>query len=305
MASNKEIAREAKRRSLADDGKTSLDERFRIRNEIRAESGLPAEKHKRGFLAGAYDRNKSWVVPVLSGLAGLTGIGGAALPAILGGLKGFDRPGEGGIGFDAGKGLAGAATGYGAGKVGSAIGNLAGIGGGAAGAVPAAVPAPVAGAAPDLANVANASVTGVGGAVPAASGLSGILGRAKGLLTPENIFTGLQGLNAARGMARETDLTNEAVGLDRNRWRENAPLRDAGMEGLLNPQVADTSSLRQLSGQGNPFALPAPTNNVTPPVAAPPLDVVPAPQGALAPRTPAAFPVGRTAGRAPRFGGLR
>ena len=42
------IAAEAKRRSLADDGKTSRKERFALRNEIRTERGLGAEKHKRG-----------------------------------------------------------------------------------------------------------------------------------------------------------------------------------------------------------------------------------------------------------------
>ena len=295
----REIEKEASRRAAAD-GKTSHRERFDIRAQLRDEAGLSKEQRVRGGVARVWDNEKRWLAPAVSAVAGLIPGVNAAVPAILGGLKGFDREGQSGIGYDIGEGAKGALTGFGAGKVGGAIGDLAGIGGGAAGAVPA----PVAGGA-DLANVANASVTGAGGAVPAAGGFGGFLDRAKGLLTPDNILTGLQGLNAARGMARETDLTNEAVGLDRNRWRENAPLRDAGMEGLLNPQVADTSGLRQLSGQGNPFALPAPSPNATLPAG---VGAVPAPQGPVAP-APLSPNVPRrlvpAPARGPRFGGLR
>ena len=118
---------------------------------------------------------------------------------------------------------------------------------------------------------AGAAGGAVSGAIPAATagagGLAGILGKAKGLLTPGNIATALQGLNAARGMAKETSLTNEAVGLDRDRWQAGEPLRDAGREGLLAPNVADTSHLRTLAGRGNPFALPVPPQPpATPPV---------------------------------------
>ena len=65
-----QIDAEADRRARAD-GKVSGKEFFDMRNAIRAEAGMPPEKHKRGGLAGAYDRNKSWAVPALSIIAGL------------------------------------------------------------------------------------------------------------------------------------------------------------------------------------------------------------------------------------------
>jgi len=44
----------------------SSDDRFKERNRLRAEAGLPAEKHRRGGLAGVYDRNKQFIAPVLT-----------------------------------------------------------------------------------------------------------------------------------------------------------------------------------------------------------------------------------------------
>ena len=305
MASKNKAVRaieiEAKRRSLADDGKTSPAERFAIRAQLRDEAGLGKEQRERGGFARVYDANKKYVKTAVSLAHG--GLG-------RGLVEGLDRPGESGVGFDwgnAGKGfvsgqkekilglLAGGALVGGAGLLG--IGP--GLGGAAAGAVPAA-------GAAGAAVPGAAGTSAIAGAVPAAGGLGGFLDKAKGFLTPDNILMGLQGLNAARGMARETDLTNEAVGLDRNRWRENAPLRDAGMEGLLNPQVADTSALRQLSGQGNPFALPVPSAATPPPSALPalpPQGVVPVPQRPALPQVPR--PGGAVPAAGPRFGGLR
>ena len=79
---------------------------------------------KRGGLAGIWDRNKQIIKPVVSGIAGLVGTPalGAAVGAAMGGL---DREGKSGIGFDAGQGLKGAVSGYGAGSLGSMAGGLA------------------------------------------------------------------------------------------------------------------------------------------------------------------------------------
>jgi hypothetical protein len=81
---------------------------------------------KRGGLAGLWDRNKKVIKPVATLAAGaLTGGAGGAL---VGGLmNGLDREGKGGIGFDAGKGALGAATGYGMGKLGQGVGARLGM----------------------------------------------------------------------------------------------------------------------------------------------------------------------------------
>lgn len=82
----KQIAADAKARSLADDGKTSKAERFAIRNQIRAEQGFRPEERTRGGLAGLYDRNREYALPaallaapfLLPAIGGALGIGGAA-----------------------------------------------------------------------------------------------------------------------------------------------------------------------------------------------------------------------------------
>lgn len=70
---------------------------------------------RRGGVAGFFDRNKGWLKPAATIGAGLLtgGMGGA----VVGGLmRGLDREGKGGIGFDVGQGVRGAVQGYGLGK---------------------------------------------------------------------------------------------------------------------------------------------------------------------------------------------
>lgn len=71
---------------------------------------------KRGGLAGLYDRNKGVIQAAAPFLAGAVGgpLAGAAIGAAM---KGFDRPGKGGIGFDLSEGLKGGISGYGAGSI--------------------------------------------------------------------------------------------------------------------------------------------------------------------------------------------
>ena len=71
------IELEASRRAAAD-GTTSHKERFAIRKALRADAGLGKEQKQRGGVAGAYDRNKAYVLPIAAALAGLTGVGGGA-----------------------------------------------------------------------------------------------------------------------------------------------------------------------------------------------------------------------------------
>lgn len=75
---------------------------------------------KRGGLAGIWDRNKKIIKPLASAAGFLVG-GPAGSGVVNGFISGVDRPGKGGIGFDVGRGIKGAATGYLAGKAGDAL----------------------------------------------------------------------------------------------------------------------------------------------------------------------------------------
>jgi hypothetical protein len=71
---------------------------------------------KRGGLAGFYDRRKGLIRTASTIGASLLG-GPAAGAAVGAAFRGFDRPGQSGIGFDVGQGLRGAAEGYTTGKL--------------------------------------------------------------------------------------------------------------------------------------------------------------------------------------------
>jgi hypothetical protein len=164
---------------------------------------------KRGGIAGFFDRNKKWLAPVATGLAGLFN---PALGAAVGGaIGGFDRPGKGGIGFDVGKGALGAASGYALGKglqgakglfaAKSAIPGVTGampsvgITPGGAGALTRGLTAPaLSSAAPSL--------TTAGGAVAQKSSLLGDLFSPKGIAgTAQGVMSGIQS-GQANALAR-------------------------------------------------------------------------------------------------------
>jgi len=125
---------------------------------------------KRGGLAGLYDRNKGLIRTASTIGASLLG-GPAAGAAVGAAFRGFDRPGQSGIGFDVGQGLRGAAEGYTTGKLTQAgqaglsklfapkaAGMSAGMGGGMGSALPADLPmsgAPSMGMAPTAAGSMN------------------------------------------------------------------------------------------------------------------------------------------------------
>jgi hypothetical protein len=75
---------------------------------------------KRGGLAGFYDRNKGILQKLAPIAAGAIGgpMAGAAVGAAM---RGLDRPGKSGIGFDIGEGLQGGVSGYMAGQTGAAL----------------------------------------------------------------------------------------------------------------------------------------------------------------------------------------
>lgn len=110
------IEKEAKRLSLADDGKTSHAERFAIRARLREEAGMGKEQRVRGGLARIYDANKQYALPLAAlaapfvlpaigsalGIGGAAGAGGAAAGAAGGAAAGSGAisaiPAIGGIG---------------------------------------------------------------------------------------------------------------------------------------------------------------------------------------------------------------
>lgn len=246
------IQEEADRLSRLD-GKTSHKERFRLRNELRAEAGLPPEKKKRGGAAGFYDANKSWITPVAAGLAGLA-TGGVLAPMAVGALgRGLDREGRGGIGLDLGDAARGAVEGAAAGSIGKMAGGLLQP-------TPASFAASIPGA-PSSVPMSGMATPPI--AAPSGGGfsLSGIAGKAKDWLTADGGRNALNALSGAYGVyqqAQGQQMMRDAAGRDVARWNYGAPLREAGRAGLLNPVPADTSSLDALVGQGNPFARKGP-----------------------------------------------
>lgn len=124
---------------------------------------------KRGGLAGFWDRRKGIITPVATGLAGLFGgpLAGAAVGAAM---RGFDRPGQGGIGVDLGRAARGGLEGYGMGSLGAAVGAKTGIGAGSRQAVSDFFSRKAAGAGTGMGGGLGG---GMGGALPADLPMSG------------------------------------------------------------------------------------------------------------------------------------
>jgi hypothetical protein len=247
----KAIEEEADRRSRLD-GKTSHKERFRIRAELREGAGLGKEKKKRGGAAGVWDRNKDVIVPVGAGLLGLL-TGGVATPMLAAAAaRGLDREGKGGIGFDAGAGVRGAMEGAAAGGIGKMAGGLMNVGAGAAQAgaagATAATPAASASQAMRVADPINGGMVTIGGgaapiaagataAAPAAGFSLGNVARGAGNWLTANGGRNALGLaTGISGVMRQqqgNELMASAAEADVQRWRENAPLRDAARAGMM------------------------------------------------------------------------
>lgn len=111
----KQIQEEADRKF----GKGASDEKFAWRQQQQRAAGLAEEKRKRGGVARSWDVGKSWMRPAAELAAGAFG---GPLAATLTGaaIRGLDRPGKRGIGFDVGQGVKGATEGYVVGSLGAA-----------------------------------------------------------------------------------------------------------------------------------------------------------------------------------------
>lgn len=89
-------------------------------DKLLAGTDLTNFKHRRGGVAGSFDRNKQWMVPAAEILAGV--LAGPWAGAAVGGLaKGFDQKGKSGIHFGAGDALRGGIEGYGLGSAGAGL----------------------------------------------------------------------------------------------------------------------------------------------------------------------------------------
>lgn len=89
--------------------------------------------------------------------------------------------------------------------------------------------------------------------IPGLSGLLGSLGGVKGLVN-----TGLgaaEALNAANLQKQSTQYAKNAMDTANQSYDTRAPLRLAGVQGMLNPQPStNVSGLSQIAAAGNPFA---------------------------------------------------
>lgn len=206
---------------------------------MRQGAQAPKKKRKRGGLAGVWDRNKNIIAPVVSGALGMIPGVGVPLAAAAGGLmRGLDRPGKSGIGFDVKQGLRGAAQGALAGSAGRGLSKFIGGGGGAAGIDPTAMAKPATSMSRNAAfeTAAQPSVIGGGAAAPmttAASAGQGIMGRigasagkaggaatrglGKLLQSPEGLGMSLQALSGVMGSQEQRRLEEQRLEEERRR----------------------------------------------------------------------------------------
>ena len=157
--------------------------------------------------------------------------------------------------------LAGA-TSYGAGNIGKAIGKIPGAqsvqdvlakipGAGAiqkfGGAVKDLIPQ---GKLPGAQSVQDLLAQAAGGLGGAAQGAGQWLGGDGGM----NALGLAQGVNAAALGQKSNNFADMAAKNVDELWKQKAPLRVAGIAGMLNPKTEDTSALQRISARGNPFA---------------------------------------------------
>lgn len=149
----------------------------------------------------------------------------------------------------------GLTTGVGSGLVHGAgselLGKIPGVGGllgGGSGAVPEAASAAGGGASNGLLS------GGVGGLIKKAGSYA--------LEHPGNILTAAQGVNSALDAASARALEKKAMGYATDDYASRAPLRAAGVAGLIAPPV-DVTQSRAYQSPGNPYATdPKPTRRI-------------------------------------------
>ena len=272
------IARESEERF----GKRASKEKIAFRDAERAKLKLGKEKRQRGGAARVWDANKQFIKPIVAGAAGmLPGVGQFIAPLLGAAMGGFDRPGKGGIGFDVGRGLRGAAEGHLAGAAGAGLKGVtqgamgasgSGFGGMARGAMqggkeslgnyfgPAAA-SPQTPAGPSVpmteeqlatqipsASAATAAPTTTGGTTTGGGfGLRNLGGSAlKFAQANPNVVAGVvQGVGGAIGAGAQRDATLAEMEFEREQF-EQRQLARRRMAELLSPEWADASRRRTM-----------------------------------------------------------
>ena len=93
-----------------------------------------------------------------------------------------------------------------------------------------------------------------------AGGVGNALGSVGSLLTGNggiNALGAAEGVNAAMQQRQANNYAKSALGGVQQSYNERAPLRTAGIQGLLNPQTPSIQGLSSIAGR-NPFASGAP-----------------------------------------------
>lgn len=216
--------------------------------------------------------------PIVQGGLGLA-TGGLAAPILAGVAGGLLKPG-GNIGQAAHGGLSGAVSG----GIGKGIGKLApaalsafGVGGGGQNTAGIDTPIHDDGAGGNSYGGGDQNLLGeindfAKGHIPGLSGLEGFvndLGLGKAVSGLGNFVTGnggmnalgiAQGINAAALQNQSSGYAKDALHGVQDSYNQRAPLRVAGIQGMLNPQTNDIGSLTAHSGpygKGLPKIAPA------------------------------------------------
>jgi hypothetical protein len=101
-----------------------------------------------------------------------------------------------------------------------------------------------------VANLAGkGGAAGAAGAIPGVSALKDFLTGNGGL----NALGAAQGVNAALLGKQSSNYAKQAMGSVNQSYGERAPLRTAGIAGMLHPQIPDISPLGQIAS-ANPYA---------------------------------------------------
>ena len=182
-----------------------------------------------------------WVQGLTAAGLAATGVGAPAAAGIMAGMAGGGRllaPG-GNIGDAARGAAAGGVEGYGAGKIGGALHGAGSL-------------TDKAGA---LYGAANGAGGMGGGGDPSGGGDGGWLEGAKNFLGDHggDALIGAQIANAAYNQKKAGDYAGQAMDTVNNQWNAQAPLREQGMAGMLNPGQGIEAKLSAIPQGANPF----------------------------------------------------
>lgn len=142
--------------------------------------------------------------------------------------------------------------------VGGALAKIPGVSalGGAVSSIPGigAVESVLKGAAPAAAAAGGASA---GAPAQGAGTNPGLLQSLEGFLTGNGGANALgiaQGVNAATLQQKSNDYAKNALGTVQQSYNDRAPLRAAGLAGMLHPQTPSLAPLQSVMQTGNPYA---------------------------------------------------